>query len=105
MPRYIDAEIFGFIHFKDRPDKTYADGIQRVMAFVDSLPSADVRENVRGNWIEKEVIDDRKDAKIPQWQQAQCSICGKWNTTPYMYYFDEFDFCPNCGADMRGEEK
>lgn len=27
-----------------------------------------------------------------------CSACGKWQT------YGETDFCPNCGADMRGEE-
>ena len=48
----------------------------------------DVRENVRGVWI---------DAQYPF---SKCSICD--------CYFDtannEANFCPNCGADMRGEE-
>ena len=66
-----------------------------------SLPSADVRENVRGEWLEKEVNDD---IKITEWQSARCSNCGLYHTTPYMYYFDEYNYCPNCGADMRGEE-
>lgn len=57
-----------------------------------------------GKWIDKEVVDDRKDAKIQQWQQARCSVCNKWHTTPYMYYFNDYDFCPNCGTDMRGNK-
>ena len=47
----------------------------------------DVRENVRGEWI---------DAQYPF---SKCSICD--------CYFDtannETNFCPNCGADMRGD--
>lgn len=57
-------------------------------------------EPKRGEWVEREVIQDRMDARIPQWQQARCSVCGKWHTTPYMYCFDDFDYCPNCGAKM-----
>lgn len=71
---------------------------------IDDFPTADVRENVIGEWIDREVIDDRKDAKIQQWQQAQCSICGKWHTTPYMYYFDDYNFCPNCGSYNGGKK-
>ena len=57
-----------------------------------------------GEWIEKEVMhkDEAHDV-IDEWQSARCSVCGKYHTTPYMYYFDEHRYCPNCGADMRGE--
>lgn len=67
-----------------------------------------ILEPKRGEWVEREVIQDRMDARIPQWQQARCSVCGKWHTTPYMYCFDDFDYCPNCGAKMEvpdGDEK
>ena len=30
---------------------------------------------------------------------VKCSICGQTHGT------DDSDFCPNCGADMRGEKK
>ena len=58
-----------------------------------------------GTWIERTVIhkDEAKKA-IEEWQSARCSVCGKYHTTPYMYYFDEFKYCPNCGAEMRGED-
>ena len=59
-----------------------------------------------GTWEEKEtfcVTDD--DPIIPQWQSARCSECGKYHTTPYMYYFNDFNFCPNCGAKMNKEDK
>lgn len=53
-----------------------------------------------GRWEQVEVVHDRKDAKIQDWQQAKCSVCGKWHTTPYMYYLKLDDYCPNCGAKM-----
>ena len=47
-------------------------------------PTADVRENVHGEWT-----------KI-HWKAFRCSECKKVSE-----YFT--DFCPNCGADMKGE--
>lgn len=58
-------------------------------------------EPMKGTWEEKEtfcVADD--DPIISQWQSARCSECGKYHTTPYMYYFDNYNFCPHCGAKM-----
>lgn len=67
------------------------------------LPEHDriLTESKSGEWEEKEtfcVADD--DPIISQWQSARCSECGKYHTTPYMYYFDNYNFCPHCGAKM-----
>lgn len=48
-----------------------------------------------GEW-EKEVFD--LGVKIPVRVAYQCSECGN-------YFDSEFNFCPHCGADMRGENK
>lgn len=55
-------------------------------------------------WLEKEVLS-KVDGEPPieEWQSARCSACGKYHTTPYMYYFDDYKYCPNCGADMSGK--
>ena len=55
------------------------------------------------HWTECEVFDNA-DYEIPQWQSARCSKCGKYHTTPYMYSFDKFQYCPNCGARMDGNK-
>lgn len=52
-----------------------------------------------GEWLEKEVNSD----KIEEWQSARCSICDRYHTTPYMYYFSKYNYCPNCGARMEVE--
>lgn len=57
-----------------------------------------------GKWEHISVVRDRTDAKITDWQQAQCSVCGKWYTTPYLYYVKLDPYCPNCGARMNEVE-
>jgi Zn finger protein HypA/HybF involved in hydrogenase expression len=67
---------------------------------INAIPSAD---RPQGEWEEKEIFHNANDNPIiEEWQSARCSVCHKYHTTPYMYYFDNFNFCPECGADMRG---
>ncbi len=68
--------------------------LHKVYDKLNALPSA----QKKGKWTERIVIEDRK--AIEEWQSARCSVCGKYHTTPYMYYFDYFAYCPNCGALM-----
>ena len=70
-------------------------------SMINRVPAADVRAVVHGEWIEKEII--RKPV-IDDWQSARCSVCGRYHTTPYLYNFTEYPFCPRCGADMKGNE-
>lgn len=61
-----------------------------------------VRDYQHGKWEEKETFHNTDDEPIiEEWQSAMCSVCHKYHTTPYMYYFNNYNFCPNCGADMR----
>lgn len=56
---------------------------------------------VHGEWIEKEVFM----MKGAEMQSARCSVCKLYHTTPYMYYFKNYKYCPNCGAKMDGKEQ
>lgn len=47
------------------------------------------KERKTGKWI------DKSDGIDGAWNY--CSVCGE-------QAIDLFDFCPNCGADMRGEQ-
>ena len=71
--------------------------IQKIL----DIPSAEP-ERKTGKWTEKEVFDTK--GQIEEWQSARCSVCGKYHTTPYLYYFGNYNYCPNCGAEMtRGD--
>lgn len=55
------------------------------------IPAADVKPVVRGEWIPKNADGS--------WRVDTCSACKK--DTHYVRYAPAYDFCPNCGADMR----
>lgn len=57
-------------------------------ADVNKIPAADVRKNVRGEW-----------KQIGNGDFYKCSICSCG--AQYGHYAN---FCPNCGAEMRGEK-
>lgn len=67
------------------------------------VPAADVRENVRGEWERVEGFTGVeafgfKETTVEGWS---CSICD--------FEIDvsekSFNYCPNCGADMRGAKQ
>ena len=101
MSRYIDAEydLHKLPFYYDFSD----DELIAIRSALKGIPTADVVEVACGEWEECEIVQEHLDEPIiDEWQSARCSVCGKYHTTPYMYYFDHFNFCPNCGADMRG---
>lgn len=73
---------------------------------IGEVTPADVKPVVRGEWVDRA---DERDLRR-KWHDYRCSKCS--------YAADDFisgtedwwceyepNFCPNCGADMRGEEK
>ena len=80
----------------DRYNEAWNDSIGRAEIEIEKLPSA----QPTAEWLECKVIDD---VNIDEWQSAKCSACGLYHTTPYMYYFSNYKFCPNCGARMHHE--
>lgn len=66
--------------------------IEHIDIDLGELPPADVRENVRGEWILH--IDDL----FPEESTMECNQCHEHQPVTI-----DDNFCPNCGADMRGE--
>ena len=61
---------------------------------IDDIPTVDAVEVVHGEWQYYSESDFIK-------AHYRCSNC---NQPRYEHYaFNEFRFCPNCGADMKGE--
>ena len=105
MARYIDAEILckeNFMCDCKACDDCYKTQNQKIdceyystyslndfCAWISETPTADVRENVKGEWK-----SSRPDE--PMFGFYYCSLCGRKRTSP------QDKFCPNCGADMRG---
>ena len=95
MPRYIDADIAKAklkeycIDDDNEVGKWY--DIMGIDECIDEIiPTADVRENVRGKW-KRRIVDGGWNANLV------CSECGYT-----LMIEDGYNFCPNCGADMRG---
>ena len=66
-----------------------------------ALPSAQP-ERKKGRWVEYDSESDKYD-------EIRCSCCGRCYTVDAYHWTDigftkdDLKFCPNCGADMRGE--
>lgn len=59
---------------------------------ISRVPVADVRENVKGEWLSGDCMG------------ASCSKCGEYFSFRTFSEVHNFNFCPNCGADMRGKQ-
>ena len=60
-------------------------------------------ERKRGHWERHNTYygDDVSGSVDPDWR---CSECGGQANVNVWCMYDLTDFCPNCGADMRGEQ-
>lgn len=90
----------GCVHHDGRKGNVYLP-CDAVLAIADWIEAhRDVAPVRHGRWAEKGTITDEKAEVITEWQSARCTCCNKYHTTPYLYYFDNFAYCPNCGAKM-----
>ena len=71
---------------------------EQIIRFIEAMPAADVRPVVRGKWEQEEIFGVNGNAA--EFQSAFCSVCRRYHTTPFSYYFTRYNFCPNCGAVM-----
>lgn len=68
-----------------------------IIKALESIPAADVREMVKAKIIDMRYAEDDGEWKCSRcgWQYTLC-VCGKDVTS-------KIHFCPNCGAEMKGE--
>lgn len=57
----------------------------------DGLPLMDLRPRQKGEWI----FNKEMSVTCSLWN---CSVCNRLNGN------DSFNYCPNCGTDMRGDD-
>ncbi len=91
MPRYIDADTLAktFENITTTADVRSTVFLNAVLTVIEGFPTADVAPVVRGEW---------EKVRFSRGIMA-CSACG--------YYFQESqmphrNFCPACGARMKG---
>ena len=76
----------------------YNDGIDAMIRQIDNVPTADVKEAVRGEW------------KLTPQGVIVCSHCGRQALRSYYcgikisHVQETSNFCPHCGAKMEGEQ-
>ena len=92
MARYIDANDFMKTLIQFTPDKTVKIGA--VILALRAIPTADVVERKKGKWIcYPKASRSVKSTAVHIF--PVCSECGR--------EYPVTNYCPNCGADMRGE--
>ena len=101
MAEYIEreaayAELTGYYHHRTEVQhKALREALERI-------PAADVKPVVRGEWIYgKEIAREylAGECIAIDYEDIFCSVC-KMRYRPYV---GNFNYCPNCGADMRGK--
>lgn len=98
MSRYIDAEILlDAMRHITLGETDVARSEMKIVHYICHMPHIDdVRENVRAHWIDMKPTGDSR---------FMCSRCKVKEEVPtIMGEPIVWDYCPNCGADMRGDK-
>lgn len=78
----------------------------RTIEAIDMAIEALSAEAVHGEWIEVEVFPEVYDIEgVKTWgSEMQCDQCG-FRHTAIEGHMAQYNYCPNCDADMRGGKK
>ena len=83
--------------------------VGQIRAMIDCVPAADVRENVKGEWVHGREIARTMlhgSSVAIEYEDWSCSSCGfkidrlLWNWDGSLVY----KFCSNCGARMEASD-
>lgn len=102
MSRYIDADAalkrFEEIHGNES-NLLNCYNADWIVSFIETQPTADVREVRHESWKYKTLDNFRK-------VECTCTHCGWSGVENYDSYVDisDFEYCPHCGAKMDGGE-
>ena len=93
------AAITQLSHNKNKGDDEWELAVENDIQTIWKLPSARP-EQKKGKW-EYHSNPNIRGGMNPE--DAYCSVCGFHICTPEVDDFDDYNFCPNCGAMMKGE--
>lgn len=103
--RLIDAdklEAYGTTVPKECNAEDYLSGVRDVLEHIDSMPTVDAIPVRHGKWIDSETF------KRPWFRHHifECSVCrNTLDMDGVNAGRGDANYCPNCGADMRGEKE
>lgn len=99
MAEYIErAALLETINHANFPEEDwdYVNNASYALDLVRNFPAADVVEVVHGRWMRY-----WHDTGLIGHEYAVCSVCDCHMSDTNQFW--NSDYCPNCGADMRGE--
>ena len=82
-----------YVNRQPKPNQLFWDTIRYIEKKVRSIPTAEVKEVVHGEWI------FGKDHG--EFVEAECSACNGLLLVKWYDKLSEYNYCPKCGADMR----
>ena len=103
MPRYIDAD--ALTEHIEHESRMWGDeyDAHQILDDIEDIPTADVKPVVRGKWIKHNEVKVFINGESST-GGVMCSACGyKTHNKAHTQIGCPFNFCPNCGADMRGD--
>ena len=65
----------------------------QVMEVIARMEDVEVEDRPKGEWVYH-----RNELSCVRWNKWECTVCHRRQENTY-------NFCPNCGADMRGEDE
>jgi len=78
----------------------YNTALSKMKTRLSNVHAVDAVEVKHGEWIERDVFPAK--GNVDMLQSAFCPNCKRYHTTPYSYYFTNYEYCPHCGARMDG---
>lgn len=99
MAEFIDRELALSMPFAndqydhDHANEHFINGCKTYKEWLEQIPIADVVERQTGKWIYNPGGESEFDA-------GDFYICDQCGSSAW----EDSNFCPNCGADMRGNE-
>ena len=82
-------------------DEGYVDGVEFGISTVSTMPTIQPEQH-EGTWVYGE--DSTADC-VDGYRCSQCGFFVPWDYNHKLIdYINDYAYCPNCGADMRGEK-
>ena len=105
MAKFIDADEL-VEYLRDRTAVAYPNlypGLFAAVEYIEEFPTVDAKPVVRGVWLNWQGEHVLPNEFYRWWHCSECNYKMEFDEAITVDQFDS-NFCPRCGADMRGAE-